>query len=113
MDIVQRRSESDFTVIFSSFTIFDVLINPPNLISVSAEQKKKGDQLNCIRLKKRMAQVIEIQNIISGTYMSSITSPNIITLFPLCIYFYIRFFFFSWVGHVFVGHGSKSRPKLI
>jgi hypothetical protein len=34
MEIVQRRSESDSTVIISSLTKFDVLINPPNLISV-------------------------------------------------------------------------------
>lgn len=41
MDIVHKRSESDSTVIFSPLTIFDVLINPPNLISVSSENKCK------------------------------------------------------------------------
>jgi hypothetical protein len=36
MEIVQRRSESDCTVILSPLTIFDVLTKPPNLISKSA-----------------------------------------------------------------------------
>lgn len=46
MDIVQRRSESDFTVTISPFTIFDVLTRPPNLISVSAvtQCKREMDQ---------------------------------------------------------------------
>ena len=35
-EIVQIRSASDSTVIFSPFTTFDVLIKPPNLISVFA-----------------------------------------------------------------------------
>lgn len=34
IEIVQRRSESDCTVTMFSFTIFDVLTKPPNLISV-------------------------------------------------------------------------------
>lgn len=40
IEIVQRRSESDRTVIFSSFTIFDVLIKPPNFISTSAGRER-------------------------------------------------------------------------
>lgn len=41
MVIVQRRSESDCTVILSSLTRFEVLTKPPNLISVSSERKKE------------------------------------------------------------------------
>jgi len=35
MEIVQRRSESEQTVIISSWTKLEVLINPPNFIFVS------------------------------------------------------------------------------
>uniref|UniRef100_A0A7C9EZK3 Uncharacterized protein n=1 Tax=Opuntia streptacantha TaxID=393608 RepID=A0A7C9EZK3_OPUST len=35
MDIVQRRSESDWTVTVSPVTMLDVLTKPPNFISVS------------------------------------------------------------------------------
>jgi len=39
MDIVQRRSESERTVISSSRTMFEVLIKPPRFIRVSAGGK--------------------------------------------------------------------------
>lgn len=46
MDIVQRRSELDCTVIFSPWTRFDVLTRSPNLISVSAGKQKIQNSVN-------------------------------------------------------------------
>lgn len=46
MDIVQRRSELDCTVIFSPWTKFDVLTRSPNLISVLAGKQKTWNSVN-------------------------------------------------------------------
>lgn len=42
--MVQRRSESDCTVIFSPLTMFEVLTKPPNLISVSSVTEKNSSE---------------------------------------------------------------------